>query len=88
MTLDEVLNRQGRKSGWVAEQLGVSSATVSLWRSGKREIPQERMRQLAELLGVEGLTEGSTRQPQAIDSAPARRYGQPPDVKKRRKAVA
>lgn len=70
MSLAEVLDRQGRKVGWVAEQLGVSSATVSLWKSGQREIPESRVRQLAELLAAPELLELNTALPQATHNAP------------------
>ena len=52
MTLKNILDEQGRRNGWVAARLGVSPATVTLWCQGKREIPDHRVRQLAQLLGV------------------------------------
>lgn len=37
----------------VAEKLGVSQVTVSLWERGKREIPPARAKQLSELLSLD-----------------------------------
>lgn len=70
MALGKVLDEQGRKNGWIAEKLGVSPATVTLWRQGKREIPERRVHELAELLGV---PEDAIR-----EVAPLSPYGQQP----------
>lgn len=50
--LAQVLERQGRRRDWVAQQLGIDPTTVSRWCLGQRELPPERVPQLAALLGV------------------------------------
>ena len=52
--LREVLETQGRRSTWVARSLDppVHPSTVSLWCSGDRPIPESRVAELAQLLGV------------------------------------
>ena len=47
-----VLEVQGRRLIWVAARLGVDASTVSRWRSGERPIPEQRLKQLASVLGV------------------------------------
>lgn len=51
-SLARVLEVQGRRLIWVAARLGVDASTVSRWRSGERPIPEQRLKQLASVLGV------------------------------------
>jgi len=51
--LSRLMDEQGRRGDWVATKLGVSQATVSLWRNGKQPIPWYWVRPLAEVLGVD-----------------------------------
>jgi len=75
--LADVLREQGRRPSWVAEKLGVSPATVTLWSQGKRDIPARRVRELAALLGVDELQVGSG-VTDAQDIAPSARQRQQP----------
>jgi DNA-binding transcriptional regulator YdaS (Cro superfamily) len=50
--LDKVIKEQGRQIAWVSGNLGVHYSVVSKWRSGARRIPEQRITELAKLLGV------------------------------------
>lgn len=50
--LAQVLKEQGRRTDWVAESIGVTPSAVSRWASGQWPIPERRVSELAELLGV------------------------------------
>lgn len=52
--LRELIDQQGRKAVWIAARLAppVDPSTITRWASGERVIPDERVSQLAELLGV------------------------------------
>lgn len=48
----QVLDSQGRKSKWLAVQLGLTEATIWAWRTGHSK-PSKGMRvKVAEVLGV------------------------------------
>lgn len=49
--LARIMDEQGRRSTWVAQQLRVDKSTVSRWKTGTRPIPQRRKLELARLLG-------------------------------------
>lgn len=51
-TLRDIVTAQGRYQSWIAESLGVSSATVNQWISGVIAVPAGRAVRLAGLLGV------------------------------------
>jgi plasmid maintenance system antidote protein VapI len=51
--LRTVIDDQGRKVIWIAEQVGVSHALISLVCDGKRSIDAERAQAIADVLGVE-----------------------------------
>lgn len=51
-TLRDIVTAQGRYQSWIAESLGVSSATVNQWISGVVAVPAGRAVRLAGLLGV------------------------------------
>lgn len=50
--IKEVLNLQGRQGSWLAEQVGVTSKTVSFWCSNTSQPHLETLYQIAEILGV------------------------------------
>lgn len=50
--LARAVDEQGRRQAWIAERMGVSESTVSLWLAGKRELPEARRLEMAALLGV------------------------------------
>lgn len=56
--LDAVMTEQGRRSDWLAAQVGVSYAMVAHWRAGRRRITEAHIEKVARALGV---TEGSLR---------------------------
>lgn len=45
--------RADKTQDMVAEALGVTRVTVSLWERGKRDIPPARAKQLSELLSID-----------------------------------
>lgn len=49
--LVEAMDSQGRKSSWLAEQLGVNRSRVSEWRAGL-PIPDRHIGRIRELLGL------------------------------------
>jgi DNA-binding transcriptional regulator YdaS (Cro superfamily) len=51
--LRDEIARQGRKIVWIADQIGVSHALISLVCDGKRSIDAERAQAIADVLGVE-----------------------------------
>lgn len=51
--LDVELNKQGKTQAALAEAVGVSSATVSQWRSGTKQPSATNMIKVAEFLGVQ-----------------------------------
>ena len=53
--LGQMLKEQGRRYTWVGSRLTppVLGSTVSRWASGDWDIPEFRIPQLAELLGVD-----------------------------------
>ena len=51
-TLQALVRERRYKQGWVAEQLGVSNATVSRWLRGERRLPIIQVPNLAHLLDV------------------------------------
>lgn len=50
--LDELLKRKALTSRQIAEEAGVSTETVRLWRSGKRKIAVGRIGQVARITGL------------------------------------
>ena len=48
--LQEILRQKGIKQTWVAEKLGVSSALVSQWISGEKQISDKYRIELISLL--------------------------------------
>ena len=50
--LVEAMDSQGRKSSWLAAQLGVSRSRVSEWRAGL-PIPERHVARIRELLGLD-----------------------------------
>ena len=50
--LAKIVDEQGRTRRWIAMKMGVSDATVSLWLSGGRTLPDARAAELAALLGM------------------------------------
>ena len=51
-TFDRLMNEQGRKATWLAEQIGYSSALISRIRSGERAATPDFRRKAAAALGV------------------------------------
>lgn len=43
-----------RRPAWLAEKLNVDQALVSRWLKGKRPIPQNRLKEIALVLGKQG----------------------------------
>ncbi len=52
ITIKTVLDQQGRRQDWLANQVGVSPATVNRWMKGTRTVDIERARRIAVILGV------------------------------------
>jgi DNA-binding transcriptional regulator YdaS (Cro superfamily) len=50
--LGTVLAAQGRRSTWLADQLGVHRSTVTRWTNGQVRMPRTYVIQVAELLRV------------------------------------
>ena len=50
--IKEVMDLQGRRRSWLAEQVGVTGKTVSLWCSNTSQPHLETLYQIAEILGV------------------------------------
>lgn len=50
--IGEIIEGQGRRRTWVAEKIGVSSASISNWEKGEAMIPYDKARLLAKVLGV------------------------------------
>jgi transcriptional regulator with XRE-family HTH domain len=48
----EVLRQQGRRQDWLAEQLGVTPATVNRWIHGSRSVDPASARRVSEILDV------------------------------------
>jgi transcriptional regulator with XRE-family HTH domain len=48
----EIIDSQGRKKSWVAEQIGVSVTSINNWDKGEAMIPYDKARKLAQVLGV------------------------------------
>lgn len=46
------LREQGRKQGWLAEQLGLNQSYLSTMLTGQRPISAELVERIAEVLGV------------------------------------
>ena len=51
--LGRVMAEQGRRGVWLARHLEVHESTISRWCSGETAVPDWRVPQLAELLGVD-----------------------------------
>jgi len=51
--LKEVLAEKGIKQKFIAEKLGVSDSTVSLWVKGKAQPTISNLKKLAEILSVD-----------------------------------
>ncbi len=62
----ELRSRQGLKQSEVARRMGLDPSIPSLWEQGKRPVPSNRLRALAEALGVTvaALIEGASESPQ------------------------
>ncbi len=52
MILKELLKSKGIKQKWLANKIGVSEVTVSLWCAGKSLPKKEHLIKLSELLEV------------------------------------
>lgn len=50
--ISEIIESQGRKRKWVAEQIGVSAHSILNWEKGEAMIPYDKARSLAKVLGV------------------------------------
>lgn len=48
--LQEILDSEGRKQSWLADQVGVTRATISLYCNGLH-VPDDRKTAIAEALG-------------------------------------
>ena len=51
--LKNVLDDQGRKFKWFAEQIGVDTSTITRYMSGDTEIPKTKHKLIAKTLNVE-----------------------------------
>jgi len=47
-----VLDEQGRRQDWLADQVGVAPATVNRWINGSRTVDVANARKIAAILGV------------------------------------
>lgn len=50
--ITQLIESQGRKRTWVAQQISASSASISNWEKGEVMIPYDKARALAKVLGV------------------------------------
>jgi len=51
--IKEVLDSKGLKQEWVADQIGVTQATISNWCTGRKKPRKPSLMALANLLNVE-----------------------------------
>ena len=51
MNFQEKIKEKGLKKSWVAEKLGISSTLLSFYLTGVRQIPEDRIKELKEILG-------------------------------------
>lgn len=52
LILEKVLESQGRRKKWLADELGVSSQTIWNWCKGNTKPPYDKMLHMVEVLGV------------------------------------
>jgi predicted transcriptional regulator len=52
MDLRARIRERGLKQSWVADQIGVSRPSLSVYLSGKSPLPIDKLRPLAEALGL------------------------------------
>lgn len=48
--LKEYLKENGVKNIWVANKINISPTSICLFLQGKRELPQDRLKQICELI--------------------------------------
>jgi DNA-binding transcriptional regulator YdaS (Cro superfamily) len=49
--LKQILDHEGRRQSWLAEQIGVGRSVVCQWCSGHKQVPKDRRPQIARVLG-------------------------------------
>jgi DNA-binding transcriptional regulator YdaS (Cro superfamily) len=49
--LKHILDTEGRRQTWLADQLGVGRSIMCQWCSGHKKVPQHRRAQIAKALG-------------------------------------
>lgn len=52
MTLHQIIRDKGFRQGWVAEQIGITQGHFSEIKTGAKPLAIEKLRPLAELLGI------------------------------------
>ncbi len=52
LILEKVLDSQGRRKKWLADELGVSSQTIWNWCRGDHNTTYDKVIQMAEVLGI------------------------------------
>lgn len=52
LRIKEILQEQGKKNKWLAEQLGITEPGLWLIMTEKVNVPLRRLEQIAEILGV------------------------------------
>ena len=50
MNLSEKIKSKGLKISWIADRLGISQPMLSMMLRGQRDISEERLKQLKEIL--------------------------------------
>ena len=51
--LKQILNEKGIKQNWIADQMGLSVASISNFTSGRRRLPKSKAIAIASILNVE-----------------------------------
>lgn len=62
--IDEILKAladRDRSRSWLARQIGVSRMSMSRWLREEEPMPEDRAKQIADVLGIERTNEGSQR---------------------------
>jgi predicted transcriptional regulator len=50
MNLEQQIKDKGLKKSWIASKIGVSNPMFSMFLSGERNLPEEKIRQIKDLV--------------------------------------
>jgi hypothetical protein len=59
--IHKALDEQERSGAWLARQIGVSRMSMSRWLREEEPLPEDREKQIADVLGIERTNERSQR---------------------------